>query len=226
MKVNYIKQGDCISELKKMDDNSVDVSFTSPPYNRIRNDVYDHYDDTMLDYFSFLVNVTDEMLRVSKKQVIVNIQTNHFNKIDVYRYIGQYAKNIKGIVIWEKSNPQPGNNPRPDGTYSVTNAYEYFFIMGDNGREFRANGRVKNIITTSINSEHFKGHGAVMKKEVCDWFIEHFTTENDTVLDPFMGCGTTALSCINHNRNYIGYELVKEYCDIAESRIKGIENVS
>ena len=46
------------------------------------------------------------------------------------------------------------------------------------------------------------------------------TNENDIVLDTCMGSGTTAVACIKNNRNYIGFELSKEYCDIANERIK------
>lgn len=143
---------------------------------------------------------------------------NHFNKVEVCKFIGNYASNMKGIVVREKSNPQPASNFR-DNEYSITNAYEFFFVLGQNGKEFRANNKIKNIISTSVNNIHFKGHGAVMKKEVCDWFIENFTKKGDLVLDPFMGCGTTAVSCLDNGRQYIGFELQKEYCDIANDRI-------
>ena len=46
------------------------------------------------------------------------------------------------------------------------------------------------------------------------------TNEGDIICDPFMGSGTTALACIKTNRNYIGFEISKEYCEIAEDRIK------
>ena len=222
MKVDYILNGDCLSLIKDLEDKSVDVSFTSPPYNRIRNDTYEHYNDTLKDYYSFLVSITDEMLRVSKKQVIVNIQQNHFNKSDVFKYIGHYSDKIKGIVIWEKTNPQPSTNPRNDGTFSITNAFEYFFVLGDSNKEFRANAKITNVISTSVNSKHVRGHGAIMKKEVCDWFISNFTSENDVVLDPFMGCGTTAVCCLEQNRHYIGYEICEEYCDIIATRLSEV----
>ena len=64
-----------------------------------------------------------------------------------------------------------------------------------------------------------KIHKAVMKQEVSDWFIEKFTNENDLVLDPFMGLGTTGISCKKMNRDFIGIELDKNYYDIAEKRI-------
>lgn len=127
---------------------------------------------------------------------------------------------INGIFVWEKTNPQPSTNyDKEDDTYSVTNAYEYFIFFGD-GDKFRANNKTKNIITTSINSEHFKGHGAVMKKEVCDFFINNFTKPNDIVLDIFTGMGTTELCCKEQGRRYIGSELSKKYFDMCIERIK------
>lgn len=218
MEANIIYNEDCLVGMRKMADKSVDVSFTSPPYNRIRNDTYAFYDDTKDDYYEFICQVTDELLRLTKRTVIVNIQANHFNKQDVWKYIGNYAEKLKGIIVWEKTNPQPATNFR-DNEYSVTNAYEFFFCLGESGDEFRANNKIKNIISTPVNSEHFEGHGAVMRKDVADWFVINFTREGDIVLDPFMGCGTTALSCYHNKRNYIGFEIVKEYISIAEDRL-------
>jgi DNA modification methylase len=192
-----------------------------PPYNRIRNDTYDFYDDTLQDYYKFILQITDELLRLSRKQVIVNIQANHFNKTEVYKYIGHYAENMKGIIIWEKTNPQPASNFKND-EYSITNAYEFFFVLGKDNEEFRAYNKIKNVISTAVNSEHFEGHGAVMKKEVADWFIANFTKKGDTVLDCFMGCGTTAVSCRDLGRKYIGFEIAKEYCEISENRLSQI----
>lgn len=217
---NQILCGDCMQLIKQIDDKSVDVCFTSPPYNRIRNDTYDLYNDTLEDYYKMIVDITDEMLRVAKREVIVNIQMILFNKVDVCRYIGNYADKMKGIVIWEKNNPQPATNPKND-TFSITNAYEFFFVLSANGdNEFRANNKIKNIIKSNVNSEHFKGHGAVMKKDICEFFIRNFTKENELVLDPFSGMGTTALVCTQNNRNYIGFEVVPEYCQQSIERIK------
>lgn len=59
-----------------------------------------------------------------------------------------------------------------------------------------------------------------MHIDVADWFIKMFTQENETILDPFMGIGTTAVACVKNNRNYIGIELVDEYIFAANSRIR------
>ena len=54
--------------------------------------------------------------------------------------------------------------------------------------------------------------------------INLYTFKGDTVLDPFMGSGTTAVACVQAERNYIGFEINKEFCDKAEERIKNETN--
>ena len=93
-KMNKLILGDCLQELKKIEDCSCDISFTSPPYNRKRNDKYDNYDDSINDYSAFLIDVIDQMLRVTKRNVFFNIQKNFYNKQDVFEIIGHYSKKI------------------------------------------------------------------------------------------------------------------------------------
>ena len=204
---------DCLSKLKDFADKSIDITFTSPPYNRKRNDKYTNYNDTIKNYYLFLVEATDLLLAKTKRHVIINLQTNYYNRQDVYKFIGHYYNKIQNVIIWEKSNPLPANG------HNITNAFEYFFILGDTAIKSNTT-YTKNHITTSINNSITKIHKAVMKQEVADWFIEKFTKENDIVLDCFMGLGTTGLSCIKHNRDFIGIELDEEYFNIAKERIE------
>ena len=204
---------DCLSKLKDFADKSIDITFTSPPYNRKRNDKYTNYDDTIKDYYLFLVETTDLLLAKTKRHVIINLQTNYYNRQDVYKFIGHYYNKIQNVIVWEKSNPLPANG------HNITNAFEYFFILGDTAIKSNTT-YTKNHITTSINNNITKIHKAVMKQEVADWFIEKFTKENDVVLDCFMGLGTTGLSCIKYNRDFIGIELDEEYFNIAKERIE------
>ena len=205
---------DCLERMKDIPDKSIDIAFTSPPYNRKRNDKYKNYNDTIEDYYGFLVDVIELLKLKVKKYIFINIQTNYYNKIDVYKLIGNYADSIQQIFIWEKTNPlpSPGNN--------ITNAYEYFIVIGETSLKSNKT-YTKNHITTSVNSENTtKIHKAVMKQEVCDWFIEHFTNENDIILDCFMGLGTTCISCKKLNRKYIGIEKDEHYFEVATNRIK------
>lgn len=223
MEFDYIEQGDCLEFLKGIESKSIDTVFTSPPYNRIRNDTYEDYDDNLSDYLKMLKKLAEESLRIAKDKVIINIQQNHYNKKEVFAFCGMYADKITGVVIWTKSNPKPSSNcDKEKNTRSVTNAFEYFFVLNDDGKDFKAYGNqnVINHIHTSVNNIHYDGHGAVMKKEVADWFIKNFTKEGDIVLDPFLGTGTTAVSCIEQNRHYIGFEISEKYLEMADERIE------
>ena len=207
-----LRKGDCLELMKDIDDDSVDVSFTSPPYNRKRNDKYANFKDINDNWYQFNVDVIKELLRVTKGHVFYNLQANYYNRNDVYKLIGEFSKNIVDIHIWEKSNPMPASG------LSITNAVEYFIVMGD--KSLKSNKTyTKNIITTSVNSKMPKEHKAVMKYDVAEHFISMFTKEHDIILDCFMGLGTTGVACVNTNRNFIGMELDDKYFEIAKARI-------
>jgi DNA modification methylase len=222
--LNKVYVGDCLNLIKDIDDKSVDVSFTSPPYNRVhRHDKYDYYEDTRSDYYDMLVNITDEMLRVTKDYVIINIQCTRFNKNEFYLYIGHYANKINGTVIWTKSNPQPASNRREVNNInvtSVTNAFEYFIFLKD-GEDFVKYGdsQFKNVVTSTVNTRHIEGHGAIMKKEICLDLLKAFTKKDDIILDPFFGTGTTGVCALELDRKFIGFEIVPEYAEVAQQRI-------
>lgn len=69
-----------------------------------------------------------------------------------------------------------------------------------------------------------RGHSASFPVALPSWFIKLFTEEEDLVLDPFIGCGTTALACVKLNRHYLGIEAVEEYCDLAVQAIERAKN--
>ena len=63
-------------------------------------------------------------------------------------------------------------------------------------------------------------HTAIFPEKLAADQINTWSNEGDLIYDPFMGSGTTAKMAILNNRNYIGSEISKEYCEIAEQRIK------
>lgn len=214
-----LRHGDCLEIMKNIPDESIDVSFTSPPYNSVRHKKYKNYNDDLKDYYFFLCKFTDELLRITKRTVIINVQANYYNRPDVYKYIGKYCNEISRIVIWNKSNPQPSSM-----RHKLTNAYEFFMIFSKEPSVNINSVFMKDVVSYPINSVRIKGHSAVMNNELCDLFIREFTKENDTVLDPFMGSGTTGISCKKHNRNFIGIEIDEDYYKIAKERINEISN--
>jgi len=84
------------------------------------------------------------------------------------------------------------------------------------GREMVYPTNVLHLATECSN----KNHSAAFPIALPVWFIRLFTDVNDVVLDPFIGSGTTALACKELNRKYIGIEIKREYCDLAESVLK------
>ena len=213
IEINHVYNGDCFELFSLLDDDSVDHVFTSPPYNRRRNDKYAFYNDTIADYYGFLLKIVEEARRVARKYVFINLQINYYNASDVYALIGTYRDKIKQMIIWEKSNPLPANGN------NVTNAYEIFLVIGES--QLRSNTTyTKNVIHTSVYSKMPKEHKAVMHPDVADWFVKQFTQQGEVILDPFIGIGTTGVACVRNNRNFIGFEIVKEYSDMANRNIE------
>jgi DNA modification methylase len=211
-----LRLGDCLEVMDDFIKKSIkyDCVFTSPPYNSKRFKKYKNFKDDYNCYYTFLTTVTDKMLKLSDK-VIFNLQANYYNRNDVYKFIGEYSKNIQRIIIWNKSNPAPSSLRN-----RLTNAHEYFIVM-TNGQTIETNSvYVKDVINFPINSKRIKGHSAVMNEDVCRFFISEFTKKEDNVLDVFLGSGTTGIVCYDLERNFTGVEMDEEYFKIAEKRIK------
>lgn len=211
--------GDCLEAMKTMESGSVDYALTSPPYNRKRNDKYDNYDDDVKDWFGWNVEVINSLLTVTRNHVFYNIQPNYYNRKDFYRLIGEFSESIVEVIVWEKSNPMPSSG------HSLTNAVEYFLVMSPSGQSLKSSTTyTKNHITTSVNSEMPKDHKAVMKQEVCDWFFEKFI--DGSVIDCFMGLGTTGISAKKYGVDFIGVEKSEAYFNKAVDRIKNAERLN
>lgn len=233
MQKDIIYLGDCLEGMKALPDKCCDVAFTSPPYNDTGGDNVDvanvegasnthkkylttegHKDD----WFEWMVNCIDEMLRVCKKYVLINIQALSKNRVNVYSLIGHYSKQIHDILIWEKPNGCPTSTPN-----KISNKYEFVLILKCKGvKGVSVNSRYyTNVLTFNINAnkEFGKIHRAVMNKDFCDEIIKEFTTPGDLVLDPFGGMATTAVSCIEQGRHFLLYEIDETYKREAEKRL-------
>lgn len=68
-----------------------------------------------------------------------------------------------------------------------------------------------------------KNHSAAFPEELPEWFIKLFTKENDTVLDPFMGSGTSLLVANRMRRNAVGIDIVPEYCEMVQQKLRPVE---
>ena len=243
IELDKIYNMDCLDGMKAIPDGSVDLVVTSPPYNYNVQIYYGKYkcrsgkdfnkyahmmDDNlpMEDYYQWQKECIAEMLRVTKGLVFYNIQMITGNKVALFRILGDFAENIKEIIIWDKNFAEPAVKDR------VLNSQYEFIIVFDKEKSiyrqfdiFNApRGTVSNIWKINKNRDcGIKDHHAMFPVKLPRSIISIFSQEGQTVLDPFMGSGTTAVACIKEKRHFIGFELNKEYYDKACQRIDAVQ---
>ncbi len=238
MEINKIYQMNSGEALQKLKTKSVDLVFTSPPYNmrtRIRNGKYTtreksehfskkytYFDDALpiMEFYSFHKGILKELLRVSKV-VAYNFQIVTGSKEAFFRLIGDFHKDIKDIIIWDKGYGQPAMHENV-----MNSCYEIVLILEDDkkcGRMIQnstfGRGLFNNILRIGRPKKISKEHGAVFPEELAEEIINNFSKEGDLILDPFIGSGTTDVVSKILNRNFIGFEISKEYCKIANERL-------
>ena len=234
--LNRIHNEDCLTTMNRMEDNSIDVVVTSPPYNigkgrkngcRKESKNYDTYSDDLSkeEYFNQTSLWIDSLIRVTRHHIFYNIQEIKGNK-GIVKYIYQnYSKDLKEVFIWAKTNPPSSINDT-----GVSKGYEYIFCFSKDSPNKSVfnycnfsnyNGDyIRNCIIKPVNNDkENKGHSFAFGDWLPKYFINYFSKEGDLIYDPFMGTGTTAKASILLNRNYIGSEISKQYCEIAEKRL-------
>ena len=171
----------------------------------------------------FDYSILDEFVRVMKK---VNIII-WFSKLQM-QYILNYFMNLKDKeiyfepLVWVKTNPTPmaNNTWLPDIEYAI-----HFREQGvklNDGYELKSKWYQSPI---NKKDKDWYDHPTIKPLKLVKRHIEHTTQENDIVLDPFLGSGTTAVACQETKRQFIGFEIDKSYYDIAQDRINGITQV-
>ena len=240
---NQIICGDSENELKQFPDNCVDLIFTSPPYNFGLD--YDNNNNDAIyweKYFNKLFSIFDECIRVLKfgGRIIINIQPLFSDYIPSHHIISNYFMDKKmiwkGEIIWEKNNYNCkytawGSWKSPSSPYlKYTWEFLEIFCKGD----LKKIGDSKDI---DIDAESFKNwvmakwsiaperrmkefqHPAMFPEELAKRVLLLFSFQNDVILDPFSGSGTTCVVAKENGRNFIGIDNSIEYCNIARKRL-------
>jgi DNA modification methylase len=242
---NLIICRDSEEVLKQLPDNCIDLVITSPPYN------FGFGYDTSKDgidwekYFQKLFDIFDECIRVLKYggRIIVNIQPLFSDYVPSHHIISNHfmeKKMIwKGEILWEKNNYNCkycawGSWKSPSSPYlKYTWEFLEIFAKGDLKKEgknedidispddFKKWVVAKWSIAPERKMTHYD-HPAMFPEELVERALKLFSFEEDIILDPFNGVGTTCVVAKRFNRKYIGIDVSQKYCNIAKKRVKEI----
>lgn len=223
--------GDCLELMKNIPDGSVDLVLTDPPYvietkgggicgkDGLVKQFKENHLDEMKNGFD--TQVLDEICRVLKK-INVYFFCSQKQIMPLLDYFVKEKKCNWNLLCWHKTNPVPacGNKYLTDTEYILFFREKGVKVYGEFDTKFTY------YVTPSNQKDKKKyGHPTIKPIEILQNLIVNSSLENGSVLDCFMGSGSTGVACINTNRNFIGIELDKGYFDIAEKRINEAQNI-
>jgi len=248
--MNKILQGDCLELFKNIPDNSVDMTFADPPFNLQKK--YTTYKDNLdfEKYLSWCERWIWEMVRITKPTG--SIFLHNIPKWLTYyaAYLNKFA-NFKHWISWDAPTAPMGKSLQPAhyGILFYTKAvkeskiYELRYphkrdrkqgyLWKDYGGKKDGLHPFGPLVSDVWTDIHRIKHNAKRDTHPCqlpihllDRLILMATDENDIVLDPFSGTGTTAISAKRLGRRYIGFELDKKYVEISKQKLEQIDYIS
>lgn len=232
-----IGNGNCINLMSFVGDNSVDLILTDPPYNlgefmhrrntnlvkmRENQFAYAGWDNlSQTDWEVEMEHFFKESSRVLRKGGALLLFMSLIKIETIIKIATKYKFYYKTTGVWHKTNPMPRN--MNIHFINSTEAWVYFINNNTSG-VFNNKGKIQHdFIETSLTSsleKKFGKHPTQKPVKLMSHFINLLTNENNVVLDPFMGSGTTGVAARKSNRKFIGIELSQEYFQISKERIK------
>ena len=249
LSLNTIHQGDCVSLLKKIPDNSIDLIFADPPYNLQLNGeltrpnqtkvdaVNDEWDkfESLAVYDKFTKAWLKECHRVLKNTGTIWVIGTYHNIFRVGATLQDLGFWMLNDVVWIKTNPMPNfkgtrfNNAHETMLWATksqkskfTFHYQTMKMMNDD-LQMRSDWLIpicQGEERIKVNGQ--KAHSTQKPEELLKRVILSTSNVGDVVLDPFSGSGTTAAVAKKLRRNFIAFEREQFYIDVANERLKDI----
>ena len=205
--INKVICGDCLEVMKNIPDNSIDLVLTDPPYGigadkgvgggskrGAVNKFEGEWDKKIPDK-----KVFDEIFRVSKNQIIFG-----------GNYFVEYLHNSSCWLVWDK------RESLPQRTFADAELLWTSFKSPVRIYRYKWDGMIQQ----DMKNKDYKWHPTLKPVKLIEKILLDYSEEKQTILDPFLGSGTTAVACQNLHRNFIGIEISPEYCKIAEERLR------
>lgn len=221
-----ILNGDCFDLLKKLKDNSVDLIVTDPPYEFAQHggggafgskkrEYHNELEDSkIVDGFDY--SLLNEFIRVMKK---VNLYI-WCNKEQLLTYLKFFENYNVDLLTWHKTNPVPTCNNK------YLSDTEYLLFFREKGVKVYGSYKTKKkyyVTPTNKSDKEKYNHPTVKPLEIINNLVINSSQDNDVILDPFMGSGTTGVAALQNNRKFIGMEIDENYFSIAKERMLEIE---
>ena len=212
-------QGDCMELMNNIPNESIDLVLTDIPYNEVnrKDNGLRKLDKENADVLTFdLINFLEQLYDKAKSTIIIFCGKEQVSII--HSYFNDKQKKGKGTVrqlIWEKSNPSPMNG-------------QHIYLSGvENAIWFKKRGGTFNAHCKNTVFKYPIGRSKLHPTEKNHLLLQELildnSNENDLILDPCMGSGSTGVVALQNNRNFLGIELNQNYFDIAKSRLEGLQ---
>lgn len=218
--------GDCITEMQKLIDDGVkvDMILTDPPYlmnyktGRRKDKTHDFCkpiaNDTNFELIKDIMPLLFELLNQGGA-IYMFCNANH---IDYFKQQIEQHFTLKNILIWVKNNWSAGDLK---GAYAKQTE---FILYAVKGRHVLNGARDTDTLYYNRVVGNMQLHQNQKPVDLCKYLINKSSNENDTVLDCFMGSGSTGVACLQTNRNFIGIELEEKYYNIAKERCSNYQS--
>ena len=240
MELNKIYNEDCLVGMDKIDDKSVDMILCDLPYGttKCKWDIVLPF-DKLWSHYNRIIKDNGAIILFAKQPFTSDLVNSNR---DMFRYELIWEKTRAGNIMQVKKQPS-AIHENIEVFYKKQPTYNDLKFKVDE----KYIDKRKSIRDSFYKSEHYSGvmkrkaddgmrhpqsilpfnsvwhtgmHPTEKPVELFEWLIKSYTNEGDLVLDNCIGSGTTAVACINTNRNYIGFEKEKEYYEMCSERIK------
>lgn len=242
--INKITKGDLIELFKNIPSDSVDVTFADPPFNLKKK--YNGYKDSLEfeEYLKWCELWIKEMVRVTKPTGSIFIH-NIPKWLTYFSSILNKHANFKHWISWDAPTSPMGKSLQPNHygilyyVKDITNTKFYEirsphkrcrkcgYLLKDYGGKknlLHPFGPLISDVWTDIHrikhNKYRDDHPCQLPIHLLERIILMSSDENDLILDPFMGTGTTAIAAKRLGRNFIGFELDEKYVEISNTKIK------
>ena len=247
IELNKIYNEDCLEGMKRIPDKFVDMILCDLPYGTTAckwdivipfEPLWEQYNRIMKDNGAIVLfgNEPFTSMLICSNLKGFKYRWDWNKKIPSGMGYAKYRpmQQTEDISVFTKNGEKTKYNPqmtkrdksiKSGGNTIQAGAYSGFKCIGE-GKEYKKTYEYKNPVTLVEFDKVRKGaiHPTQKPIALCEYLIKTYTNEGELVLDNCIGSGTTAVAAINTQRNYIGFELDKDYFDIANKRIEEHKN--